>query len=325
MTIIVALIMAVVFQFIAAFIAISLIRRTKFNFSWVLISLAFLLMAVRRLIELLQVIKSDLIVVKNVYISWIAVAISVFVLIGLIYIKRIFNLQKKLDNLRKENESRVLSAIINTEESERQKFAKELHDGLGPLISSIKMAVSAIIPDRNQKKNQKIIENTHKLIEESISTIKELSNKLTPHVLNNFGLLKAVNSFIGRLELTNTLNIKVNSNIEDSRFEYNVELVLYRIICELITNTINHANASEVKIDLFYNQNLLTLQYLDNGIGFDTEKILSSHTGMGYSNIQSRIKSINGTIDMVSNLNQGICINIAVKTGKHFQQKKEHV
>ena len=314
MIIIIALIIAVIFQFIAAFISISLIRYTKYNFSWVLISIAFFLMAVRRLIELLQVLQSDYVVVKNVYISWIAVAISVFILVGLIYIKRIFYLQKKLDDLKKENESRVLSAIINTAENERQKFAKELHDGLGPLISAIKMAVSAIVPDRNQHKNQKIIENTHNLLEESISTIKEISNKLSPHVLNNFGLLKAVNSFIGKLEFSKTLKINFNSNIEDLRFEYNVEIVLYRIICELITNTLNHADANKVNIDLYYNQNILTLDYLDDGIGFNSEKTLSGQTGMGYSNIQSRIKSINGVISVNSNLNQGVSVNIAVKT-----------
>lgn len=314
MTIIIALIIAVIFQFIAAFIAISLIRYTKYNFSWVLISIAFLLMAVRRLIELLQVLQSEHVVVKSVYMSWIAIAISVFILIGLIYIKRIFYLQKKLDDLKKENESRVLSAIINTAENERQKFAKELHDGLGPLISSIKMTVSAIVPDRNQHKNQKIIENTHKLIEESISTIKEISNKLSSHVLNNFGLLKAVNSFIGKLEFSKTLKVNVDSNIEDLRFEYNVEIVFYRIICELITNTINHADAHEVNIDLNYDKNILTLDYFDDGIGFNSEMILSGQYGMGFSNIQSRIKSINGTVSVNSNVNQGICVNIAVKT-----------
>jgi len=314
MTIIIALIIAVIFQFIAAFIAISLIRYTKYNFSWVLISIAFLLMAVRRLIELLQVQQSEHVVVNSVYMSWLAIAISVFILIGLIYIKRIFYLQKKLDDLKKENESRVLSAIINTAENERQKFAKELHDGLGPLISSIKMAVSAIVPDRNQHKNQKIIENTNKLIEESISTIKEISNKLSPHVLNNFGLLKAVNSFIGKLEFSKTLKVNIDSNIEDLRFEYNVEIVFYRIICELITNTINHADAHEVNIDLNYDKNILTLDYFDDGIGFNPEMILSGQTGMGYSNIQSRIRTINGTISVNSNLNQGMCVSIAVKT-----------
>ncbi len=313
MPIIVALIIAVILQFFAAFIAISLIRYTKYNFSWVLISVAFLLMAVRRLIELLHALHSEHGIVESSFSSWTAVVISIFILIGLIYIKRIFNIQKRLDDLRKDNESKVLSAIIHTEENERQKFAKELHDGLGPLISSIKMAMSAILHDRSQNRNPEIIENINKLIEESISTIKEISNNLSPHILNNFGLLKAVNSFIDKLEFSKMLKVKVNSNLEDLRFDYNVEVVLYRIICELITNTINHADANKLNIDLFYDQNILTLDYSDDGKGFDSEKILSTPTGMGYSNIYSRIKSINGTISVISKVNQGVSISITAK------------
>jgi signal transduction histidine kinase len=314
MTILVALTIAVLFQFIAAFIAISLIKYTKFNFSWVLISIAFLLMAVRRLIELMQAIQSDPFAVKSVLMSWIAVAISVFILVGLIYIKRIFIFQRKLDDLRKENESRVLSAIINTAENERQIFAKELHDGLGPLISSIKMGLSALVSGKDHKKNREIIDNTQKLIEESISTIKEISNKLSPHVLNNFGLLKAVNSFIGKLGFSEDLRIAVHSNIKDLRFEHNVEVIFYRIICELITNTVSHADAGKIDIDLNYDRQVLTLDYSDDGKGFDPGKILIGDTGMGYANIQSRIKSVNGHFSLKSNVNEGVSVHITVKT-----------
>jgi signal transduction histidine kinase len=317
MTIVFALIIAVVFQFIAALLAISLIRYTKYNFSWVLISVSFLLMAVRRLIELMHVLQSDKLVIESAVNSWMAVAISVLILIGLIYIKRIFFVQKRLDELREENETRVLSAIIHTAEEERQKFAKELHDGLGPLISSIKMAVSAITPEQDRNKNQKIIENTHVLIEESISTIKELSNNLSPHILNNFGLLKAINAFIGKLEFSNRLKVDVRSNIEDMRFDRNIEVILYRIVCELLSNTINHAEANVVHVDLFYDQNQLTVDYSDDGKGFDPEKILGAPNGMGFSNIRSRIKAINGKIHVASSINQGISVHMVVKTNLH--------
>jgi len=317
MTIVIALIIAVVFQFIAALLAISLIRYTKYNFSWVLISVSFLLMAVRRLIELMHVLQSEQLVLESAVNSWMAVAISIFILTGLIFIKRIFNLQKKIDDLQKENEVKVLSAILKTEEDERLKFAKELHDGLGPLLSSIKMAVSSLSPGKIEAGTRKILDNTNKLIDESVSVIKEISNKLSPHVLNHFGLLKAINAFIDRLEFPNSLSINVNSNIEDIRFDNNIEVVLYRIVCELINNTINHAGASEVNIDLYYDNTRLTLDYYDNGKGFDAEKVLPLQTGMGYSNIRSRITSINGKLKIISQPNKGVCISIAITTGKH--------
>jgi len=317
MYIFIALILAVVFQFVAAFISIGLIRHSRYNFSWVMISVAFLLMAIRRLLELLKVLESGFMLVERPFASWSAVAISVFILIGVIYIQRIFKIQRQIDQMKYENEAKVLSAIIKTEETERQKFAKELHDGMGPLLSSIKMSLSALVPDKNHKGNSDILVNTNKLIDESLSAIKEISNKLSPHILNNFGLQRAVKSFIERLESTNKLHIKVNSNIEDIRFDYNIEVVLYRIVCELITNTINHSGATEANIDLNYDHNHLTLDYFDNGKGFDTEKVLSSDTGMGFSNIQSRIKSINGTLNVISNPEEGVFISVAIKTRKH--------
>ncbi|MBN2699251.1 MAG: sensor histidine kinase [Bacteroidales bacterium] len=313
----VALLFSVVFQFVAAVIAVSLIRQTRFNFSWVLISVAFILMAVRRLSELIEVWQSGFMKVGSPFASWTAVAISVFILVGVIYIQQIFRIQRRIDDMQRENEAKVLSAIIKTEETERQKFAKELHDGLGPLLSSVKMALSALKPGERKSENQKILDNTSRLIDESLSTIKEISNKLSPHVLNNFGLHKAVKSFIERMGPSGKPRVKVNSNIENVRFDYNIEVVLYRVIGELISNTINHADAGEVNIDLNYDRNHLTLDYFDNGKGFDPEEVLNAHTGMGLSNIRSRIKSIDGTLNVMSNPDEGVFISIAVKTGKH--------
>ncbi|MFH0759835.1 MAG: sensor histidine kinase [Bacteroidota bacterium] len=317
MYIIIALILAVLFQFAAAIIAISLIRHTRYNFSWVLISLAFLLMAVRRLIELVAVLHSDSRIVESLFSSWLAVGISVLIVVGLAFIKRIFNLQKRIDILKRENEGKVLSAIINTEEDERQKFAKELHDGLGPLLSSIKMAVSALDPGDAGPANRKILDNTGKLIDESIVTIKEISNNLSPHMLDHFGLVKAIKAFLDRIAFPNALSFKVNSNMEETRFDPNTEVVLYRVVCELVNNTITHAGATEVNIDLYVEGDRLTLDYYDNGKGFNAEEVMHMEAGMGYPNMQSRIKSINGTLKVVSQPNQGVCISVGLTTGTH--------
>jgi len=317
MPITVALILAVLFQFVAAFIAISLIRHTRYNISWVLISLAFVLMAVRRFLELMKVFQSGSGILESPLSSWLAVGISALIVVGLIFIKRIFNLQKRIDELKIENEARVLSAILKTEESERQKFAKELHDGLGPLLSSIKMSVSALVPGETDPGHMKILDNTGKLIDESVNTIKEISNKLSPHVLNHFGLLRALNWFVDRIAAAHVLSLKVNSNTEGLRFDTSIEVVLYRVVCELINNTINHAQATEVNIDLYHERGILTFDYYDNGQGFDPEEVLHLEPGMGYSNIQSRIKSIHGTLKVISQPDKGVCISVAIKTAAH--------
>jgi len=303
----VALILSIVLQFSAAIIAMTLIKRTRTNIAWWLISGGFLLMAIRRVFEILQVYDSNSELITGLLSSWTGVMISVIMLLSLIFIKRIFNIQKQIDDLRKQNETRVLSAILKTEENERQHFGKELHDGLGPLLSSVKMAISA---SRND--NKKVLDNSEKLIDESITTLKDISNKLSPHVLINFGLFKAVKSFINKLQKIENPTITLNSNIENKRFSYNIEVVLYRIICELISNTLKHADAHNVYVDLLADEKSISLKYIDDGIGFDVKQVENDLIGMGYSNIKSRIKSLNGTYNIFSKPGEGIHVNVQI-------------
>lgn len=313
----IALIISIILQFGAAIIALSLTRRTKTNIAWWLISIAFLLMAIRRVFEFFQLMESHSKLITELLSTWTGVLISILMLGSLIFIKRIFNIQKRMEELRKENESRVLSAIVRTEENERLNFSKELHDGLGPLLSSVKMAISACRRN-DQELNEKVMINAEKLIDESITSLKEISNNLSPHILNNFGLRKAVRSFISKLPAIENLRINFNTNIDNQRFNYNIEVILYRVICELITNSLKHAEAKNVFISLMSDKNTVTLDYLDDGVGFDSDLIEFSDKGMGFSNIKSRIKSLNGTFAIYSKQDEGIRVNIIInlQTGK---------
>lgn len=311
MAIKVALILSVLLQFGAAVIALSLVKRTINNIAWWLISFGFLLMAIRRVIEIFQVYNTHIKFITDLLSSWTGVLISLVMLISLIFIKQIFNIQKRFDELRKQNESRVLSAILKTEEKERQHFSKELHDGLGPLLSSIKMAISTF--ERDKAYNESIISNADKLIDESITTLKEISNKLSPHILKNFGLYKAIKSFINKLNISESPLIHFNSNIENLRFSLNVEVVVYSIISELISNTLSHAHANNIYIDLLKDENNLSLKYIDDGMGFEEKRLEEAFIGLGYSNIRSRIKSLNGSFDIYTKPGEGIKVISQIK------------
>ncbi|MEA3505071.1 MAG: histidine kinase, partial [Bacteroidota bacterium] len=246
-----ALIISVLLQFGAFFITISLIQKTKFNISWIMISTGFLLMAFRRLKDLIDLINIENNDIHAHIDSWIAVVISLLMFIASFYIRRIFNLQGKINKLRKENEAKVLSAIIKTEENERQKFAKELHDGLGPILSSIKMAISAINKSSLSETNGQIITKTENTVDDAIISVKEISNSLSPHVLKRYGLEKAIKTFTDTIVTKKDLEIIHSSNLNGKRYSYNVEVVLYRIVGELITNTLKYALASRIEISLF--------------------------------------------------------------------------
>ncbi len=302
----IALILSVILQFAAAIIALSLVKRTRTNIAWWLISLGFLLMAFRRVFEIVQVYDSDSRWISGFLSSWTGVLISIIMLLSLIFIKRIFNIQKRIEELRKQNESRVLSAILKTEEKERQHFSKELHDGLGPLLSSVKMAISAVGHEREI--NHLILLNAEKLIDESIATIKEISNKLSPHVLSNFGLYRALKSFIQKLQVSEDPSVYFNCNLENRRYSFNIEVVLYRVVCELISNSLKHANAKNIYIDLLQDDLYISLKYIDDGIGFNEQKVNEGLKGLGYSNIRSRIISLNGTFDIHTEPGEGVQI-----------------
>jgi signal transduction histidine kinase len=308
----VALILSVILQFGAAIIALTLVKRTRTNIAWWLISGGFMLMAVRRVFEMLQVYDSKSSLITGLLSSWTGVLISLIMILSLVFIKRIFNIQKQIDNLRKQNESRVLSAILKTEENERQHFARELHDGLGPLLSSVKMSISASRNDATD--NLEVLGNAEKLIDESILALRDISNKLSPHILNNFGLLRAVRSFISKIEPAGEPSIKLNSNLENRRFSFNIEVVLYRVIGELISNTLRHANAHNIYIDLLADDSTILLKYIDDGIGFVKPESIENHKGLGYSNMQSRIKSLNGTYEFFSEPGEGVQVNISITT-----------
>lgn len=307
----IALILSVVLQFAAAIIAMTLIKRTRTNIAWWLISGGFLLMAIRRVFEVIQVYDPENDIGSSLLNSWTAVLISLIMLLSLVFIKRIFNIQKQIDDLRKQNETRVLSAILRTEETERQHFAKELHDGLGPLLSSVKMAISASAYKTGPE--NEVLKNAEKLIDESITTLKDISGKLSPHILLNFGLLKAIKSFINKLQIISEPVIHFNSNIDEKRFAFNIEVVLYRVMCELISNTIRHASAHNIYIDLMQEDNIISLRYIDDGIGFDVEEAEEKLEGMGYPNTKSRIRSLNGTFEIYSQPGEGVRVDISIK------------
>jgi signal transduction histidine kinase len=308
-----ALIISIIFQLLAAFIALGLTRQTKFNISWVLISIAFLMIALRRVLDLVPVyykeFQSEIYIIDRL----MGIFTSVFLLLGVIFIRRLFKFLKRIDDIRRESETRVLQAIMQTEERERRQLAKDLHDGIGPLLSNIKMSVSALDKSQISGFNRTVVDNISTLINESITALKYTSNNLSPHILDNFGLASAVNSFTENINRIGKIEITFNNNVETTRFESQIETNLYRIICELFQNTVKHANASKVSLLVHFNDGKIIVQYFDDGVGFDPEDAVKM-SGMGISNMKSRLKALNGEIEFKRIMPRGMMTSIVLKT-----------
>ena len=176
---------------------------------------------------------------------------------------------------RKQMERNILSAVIKAEERERERISRDIHDGLGPLLSTIKLYVNELESGEFEpgEKNE-MLKQTNELINDAITSTKAISNNLSPHLIIDYGLVKAVEAFCKKVNLAQKTQINFESSLGAVRFDQTVEIVLYRVITELINNTLKHANANKVEIYLEMIEQVLQLTYLDNGIGSCFEFII---------------------------------------------------
>jgi len=215
----------------------------------------------------------------------------------------------KLKNM----ENQIVQAILKTEAKERYRFAKDLHDGLSPLFSTIKLYIKAINSSKNKEQANYFLQNLSETADSAIDTITEISNNISPHILKNFGLVKAIQSAINQLIPTNTIQVEFIHNSIDKQ-DIGIETTLLRVVNELIHNSLKHSNATSIKIVLTQEDAIIFLKYIDNGVGFDVQKVFENSQGMGLKNIKERIQSIGGKINIESELGYGIIIKIELDT-----------
>jgi len=305
-----ALLVSMLFQLGAAVFAISLMRRTRYNISWILISCGLVLMAIRRLFDFSTFFLESNLFRNDEVNGWIGVVISVVMFVGVIFIRKIFNFQDHIELLRQENEQNVLSAIIKTEDIARQNFARELHDGLGPVLSSIKMTLSAVNNETLTPLNKKIIESAYNASDSSILALKEIADSLSPHLLKNYGLEKAVETFANQIFSSGNIIFNSVMNFNENHLSEGVKISCYRIVSELMNNSLKHANPTAINLEMTELNNSLTIHYKDDGCGFENfqsnKKIKTP--GMGFNNIISRTKSLRGTYFIQSDPGKGFSI-----------------
>jgi PAS domain S-box-containing protein len=209
-------------------------------------------------------------------------------------------------------EKKIIKAVIETEEKERHRYAQDLHDGLSPLLSAAKLYINSLGNTDDVKHLSYAIDKTNSIIDEAISTIVEVSNNISPHVLINFGLEEAIKSSVKKIRSTQCLAINVDCKI-DCRFELPIEASLLRVVNELIHNTIKHAQAVNVDIKIRQVENVIILTYQDDGIGFDMNEVKETKKErMGLINMNDRILSLGGSIDIVSAKEKGVKVSIEI-------------
>ncbi|MBQ3635915.1 MAG: sensor histidine kinase [Bacteroidales bacterium] len=280
-------------QVFAAVMAIKLTKLTKLNPSWLIICAGLIVMSTRSVIQIVNVFVPDFGFDTHEPYTIGSVVVSLCFAVGVFMIKNMFVLLGEAEARQREYEKMLLNTTIMTEENERRRFATELHDGLGPLLSSIKMGFSAVADDIS---DTGVRSNLEQAIGAAISTVREISNNMSPHILTNMGLRRAMTNFLGKIAFPKDMRVSYNISICDTRYSATKEIVMYRVFCELVNNTLKHADATAINFRLEERGGVLKLTYKDNGTGFDPATLTDEQrTGMGLYNIISRVTSIKGT------------------------------
>lgn len=296
-------------QLLAIGYAAHLIRRTKYNIIWTLCIAGFVISFAQHLIIILNKgsINYELFILLDVI-------VSLCIVIAVLFAHRLVSHLELLTYQRNLFSKRILSAVLRTEERSRSQFAKELHDGMGPLLSSAKMSLSALSTENMSQEQRDILSNTRFVIDEAIRSVREISSNMSPQVLNDFGLARGIQNFLSRIESLHTIEIAFDTNLNKERFDNDVEVVLYRVVCELINNSLKHSSCTKIEVSLMQDVPFLELKYRDNGCGFNPESVMSS--GMGLSNITSRIDSLNGELSIDSTMGEGMVAIARIDTTK---------
>ncbi len=208
---------------------------------------------------------------------------------------------------------KLFETIIQTEEQERSRIARDLHDEIGPLISALKIYTSSFSESTDAERKNEIAGQIEKISRDLIDSVKTISNDMSPHVLENFGLYSAIKGIINLF--SDDIRISFSNNISEMRFPITVESVIYRVFKELINNTVRHAHAKNIYINMDFIDSVLLCNYRDDGIGFDVSQSTNSPVkGMGINNIITRIKSLGGEYEIHTSPGSGFEVNFAIIT-----------
>lgn len=309
------MIVAIVIQTIATIIALLLVNETKYRVLWVCCIISLTILSTERILQLMSF---DGTYISGLTYAWIGIFASLFFSASVICARLLVTHVDRMAIERRLLENRLMTAVLRTEERSRANFSRELHDGLGPLLSSAKMSLSALSKVDLSERDRQTLRNTSAVIDEAIRSLREISNNLSPHVLNSFGLMRGVKNFVERTQAIHPTAIRFTTNMNNERYDSNIEVILYRVTCELINNSLKHAACDQIDVELTLANERIVLEYYDNGRGFSPRDMES--VGMGLSNIKSRISSLNGTFTLNSSPGAGMHARASVSINSAITQ-----
>ena len=226
--------------------------------------------------------------------------------------------KQKVEDLLRTQELKSIDAMMRGQEEERRRIARDLHDRLGSMLAMVKNHFKSVESSINdlQLSNVKLYMKANKLLDEACDEVRKISHDIDSGTLTKFGLTTAISDLCDILVINEEMEVEfVPYGLED-RLPLNVEITIYRIIQELIGNILKHANATQITIQILKGKDILNVNIEDNGVGFIKEKV---QFGMGLKNIESRVNSLEGELEIDSIVKKGTTVMIDLPLEKVYK------
>ncbi|WP_299208095.1 histidine kinase [uncultured Dokdonia sp.] len=231
----------------------------------------------------------------------LALSIIVFVLV---YKRKIIEAQLI-------HQQRLVETGVAIQEEERKRFAADLHDEIGGGISTILLSMSSLEQEYENNQTESIkIKNIQKQLDNLLNSVREISYNITPYTLETYGLVATLSDICYQVQESGQLQIDFVCNGNEDRLPFSTELAIYRIVKELITNTIKHAEANLITLSVSYKQYSLNVDYTDDGKGYSEDTIAR---GSGIKNMINRAKIVGASLDIRGEIEKGTKATLILK------------
>ncbi len=211
-----------------------------------------------------------------------------------------------------EHQQDLVETAIAIQEEERKRFAADLHDEIGGGISTILLSVSSLEYELDSPQSTSArIKNIQTQLNNLLNNVREISYNITPYTLETYGLIATLDDVCFQIQESGQIQVEFTYEGEEERLHFSKELAIYRIVKELLSNTIKHANASIIKVSIHYHEHTFELHYTDNGIGYSDDDTITN--GNGIKNMIQRAKILDADFQIKSSLGFGTEARLIVK------------
>lgn len=239
-------------------------------------------------------------------IGMVILVVSLIVFIVL-HQRRVLKFQNKISLMEQEQQKILLNASIKLQEEERQRLAADLHDDAGPLLATARLYLNENLVNQDKATQLQSIFQARQIIDDTIQLIRNISHSLMPPTLKNFGLESAINDLFTKISGSGAINASSRFHEYKERLKAEKELIIFRIVQELINNILKHSSASFIHLTQNVHADKFYLRIHHDGRGIvqtDFDKLNKSNVGLGLKNINSRLRAVKGNINFEKDISQ---------------------